>query len=329
MGSLAALKEEIIRYGREAWLRGFVAATAGNVSVRIDEFRFLITAHNTRLGDLRGEDILLVNLNGENLGEKQKCSAETTTHFAAYKELDTQAVVHLHPPYASALAALGVDIQPLTFETLLFLGSVPVIAQETPTVGHLDKVIGALKLNKVVMLKNHGTIAIGDDLKEAYSLTEMLEEAALMSFIRQSLGFPAAKVAEKRGRSNIARSAVFSQQHLQRIVQLINEDKEAQRLGKETGLTTRWAIHMIEGNKLYNFHFTEGRIAAIDSSEDYDFLLSGKREYWVAVFNGLINPFVGTTQKRLKLKKGNLLNLSRWYPPFSRIFELWKMAPVE
>ncbi len=329
MEKVQALKDEIIRIGRDAWLRGLVAATSGNLSVRVDEDRFLITAHTTRLGDIRPEDILLATLEGKVVEGKKKHSAEIGVHLAAHRELEARAVVHLHPPYTSALAALDVEVKPMTFETSLFLGTVPVIPQETPAVGHLDEVIEALKLNKVVILKNHGTLAIGDDLNEAFSLTEILEEAALMTFIKQALGRPVEKAEDKKTQREAERFPVFSQEHIGKITQLINDDVEAQRLGKETSLTTRWAIHMIEDDTLYTFHFLEGRVAAVDSSDDCDFLVSGRREHWVAVFNGRVDPFVATTQKRLKLKKGHLGDLSRWYPPFCRIFELWKMAPVE
>ena len=51
--------------------------------------------------------------------------------------------------------------------------------------------------------------------------------------------------------------------------------------------------------------------------------------WFIAVFNGIIEPFAVNTHKKLKLQKGNIGDLSRWYPPFYRIFKLWKNAPVE
>jgi putative sterol carrier protein len=113
------------------------------------------------------------------------------------------------------------------------------------------------------------------------------------------------------------------------MVDRINRDGEAQRLGKESHLTVRYAIKLLDTGQLYNFHFQEGEIVKVTNDEDAEFVIAGRRQQWVAVFNGLLDPFAATTQKKLKLQKGSIGDLSKWYPPFYRIFALWKETPVE
>jgi putative sterol carrier protein len=193
-------------------------------------------------------------------------------------------------------------------------------------------VIAALQLSNIIILKEHGTVAIGDNLWDAFFLTELLEETALMTFIEQSLGAPPQVEGKKPVPEKKAAPAVypvFSKEHIERIVTLVNQDEEAQRLGRSTHLTVRYAIKQADTNQVYNFHFQEGEIIKVSHDEDADFIITGKRQQWIAVFNGLIDPFAATTQKKLRLQKGSIGDLSKWYPPFYRVFALWKDAPVE
>jgi putative sterol carrier protein len=161
-------------------------------------------------------------------------------------------------------------------------------------------VIEALHLSNIIILKEHGTVAIGDDLWDAFFLTELLEETALMTFIERSLGVPPRVEEEKPVPEKAAAPAaypVFSKEHIERIVTLVNQDEEARRLGRSTHLTVRYAIKLADTNQVYNFHFQEGEIIKVSNDEDADFIITGKRHQWIAVFNGLIDPFAATTQK--------------------------------
>ena len=220
----------------------------------------------------------------------------------------------------------------MTFESSLFLGNnIPIIPQDSPSVTKLDGVIEALELSNIIILKEHGTVAIGNDLWDAFFLTEILEETAMMTHLSKSLGEN--KVKEEKEVSLKEETQVkypaFSKEHIERIVTLVNQDEEAQRLGKSTHLTVKYAIKLMGSNQVYNFHFEDGKIVKVSNDEDADFLLTGREQQWKAIFNGLIDPFAATTQKKLRLQKGNIGDLSRWYPPFYRIFKLWKQAPVE
>lgn len=325
-------QEDIIKIGREAYRKGLVVAWGGNLSVRLSSKKFLITAHTAALGFLEQKDILIVDLQGKIVQGEGKLSTETKLHTTIYRETEAKAVVHLHPPYTNVLAVRGVKLKPMTFESSLFLGSnIPIISQDSPSVTKLESVIEALELSNIIILKEHGTVAIGGNLLEAFSLTEILEETAMMTYLSRSLGVSGVKEEKAVPSKEEAKvkHPVFSKGHIERVVNLVNQDEEAQRLGKSTHLTVKYAIKLIESNQVYNFHFHEGKIIKVSHDEDADFIIAGKKQQWIAVFNGLIDPFAATVQKKLRLQKGSIGDLSRWYPTFYRIFRLWKYAPVK
>lgn len=326
-------QEEMIRVGREAYQRGFIVARGGNISVRLNEQTFLMTAHTAALGFLNHDDFVMVDRAGKVIGGAGQPSTETKLHSAIYRDTDAGAVVHLHPPYTNVLAVRGIAVKPMTFESSLFLGpATPTVDQDSPSVTRLEGVMDALALSNIIILREHGTVAVGSTIWDAFFLTEILEEAALMSYLHETLGRSSSAEEGKTVPAEekaVVTYPVFSKEHIEKIVSLVNEDEEAQRLGRSTHLTVKYAIKLVDTNQVYNFHFQEGEIIKVSTDEEADFVLSGKRLQWIAVFNGLIDPFAATTQKKLRLQKGSIGDLSRWYPPFYRVFALWKHAPVE
>jgi len=324
--------QEITTVGREAYQKGLIAARGGNISVRMSSEEFLMTAHTAALGFLSSDDFVIVDLAGKVVRGDGQPSTETKLHTAIYRDTEAGAVVHLHPPYTNVLTVRGIALKPMTFESSLFLGpTTPIVSQESPSVTKLEGVIEALQLSNIIILKEHGTVAIGDNLWDAFFLTELLEETALMTFIERNLGVPPREDQGKPVPEKAAAPAaypVFSKEHIEKIVTLVNQDEEARRLGRSTHLTVRYAIKLADTDQVYNFHFQDGEIIKVSHDEDADFIITGKRQQWIAVFNGLIDPFAATTQKKLRLQKGSIGDLSKWYPPFYRVFALWKDAPV-
>ena len=330
---IESYQEEIIRVGKEAYRKGLVVGWGGNLSVRVSPEKFLITAHTTALGFMRQKDFLIMDLKEKVVQGEGQPSTETKLHTAIYQDTEAGAVVHLHPPYANVLAIAGIKLKPMTFESSLFLGSnIPIISQDSPSVTRLEGVIEALELSNIIIIKRHGTVAVGGNIWEAFFLTEILEETAMMTYLSKSLGASTVKeeqVVPPEKKEVTVKYPVFSKEHIEQVVNLINQDEEAQRLGKSTHLTVRYAIKLIDSNQVYNFHFEEGKIIKVSKDEDADFVITGKKQQWIAVFNGLIDPFAATTQRKLRLHKGSIGDLSKWYPPFYRIFKLWEYVPVE
>jgi len=325
-------REEIIKVGRAAHQKGLIVGRGGNISIRLGPQEFISTAHSAALGFLKPSDFLIMNVKGEIIEGGGKPSTESNLHGTIYRETEAGAVVHLHPPYTSLLAVKGIEINPMTFESSLFLGkTIPIIPQESPSVTKMEGVIAALRLSNIIILKEHGTVAVGDDLWDAFFLSEILEEAAIMTFLARSLGAASGEVKSELQpeRETLQALPVFSKEHIARMVDLINQDEEARRLGKVNRLTVKYAIKLLDTGQAYNFHFQEGEVVKVTNDEDADFVIAGRKQQWVAVFNGLIDPFAATTQKKLRLQKGSIGDLSKWYPPFYRIFALWNKTPVE
>lgn len=323
------LRQEIVEISKNLYRRRLVAGRGGNVSARLDSKSILITPHGVSLGYLREEELLEVDLGGKVISGEGKPSVEILMHLAIYRELPVNTVIHAHPTYATAFFTCGEKLKPLTYELTFALGEVPVIPQETPTVTDTASIIKHLRMNNIIVLKNHGVVAVGESLQDALFLIEDLEEAVKMTTITRLFGpVSTIKREEEVPKRGEKKYILFSEEHMKTLVRLINEDEEVKRRGRAAALTMRLAIKLDETGQAYNFHFQEGKIAKLTRDEEAEFIISGSREYWRAIFNRELEPFAATMQKKLRLK-GDLGKLSRWYSPFTRIFELWRLAPVE
>jgi len=336
------LKSEIIRVGKKLYQAGLAVATSGNLSARLNEENILITATHTSLGDLEVDDIVKLNLATGNKEAGKDPSSELPLHSLIHKNFSDRAVVHCHPPLINGYFGVCPDIKVLTFETKLYLGDVPVVAQDTPAVTKPELVIEALKKNNLVVLKNHGVVSVAESLEEALQLVELLEEAVKTAAIARLFSKQTPDVSETALKENLAKDAsvsgkgtpaegaypMFSHEHIQAIVDLVNKDEFIAQKGQELDLTVKLAIKLDGSDKEYKFNFEKGKISRLDFDTDAPFVISADRGVWEAVFLGKIDPFVATTQGKMKLK-GQLGQLSRWYVPFSRLFELFKQVKIK
>jgi L-fuculose-phosphate aldolase len=324
------LKQEIVSVGKTAYLKGLTAGWGGNISAKQEDGSILITPHRKSLGFISDQDILTIDGTGNLLEGEGKPSMEREMHCALYGATESNAVVHLHPPCINSLVSKDVPLQLDIFETRLILGtSIPILEQDTPIVTDTEALVTAFETANLVFLKNHGVVAVGDDLQEAFALVDVAEEAAQMTInsmiiIKQTTGTAEEQLSKGRAEA----LPVFSIEHMNLIQKLVNEDAEAQILGQKTDLTVDYAIKQLDDGKVFNIHFEKGKITSITDDENADFVNAGKREIWIHVFNGRLDPFAATSQKKLRLQKGHIGDLAKWYAPFYRIFALWKDAPV-
>jgi len=172
-----SLKNDIIRIGRKLYVRSLVVAKSGNLSARLDGDTILITASGSSLGELTQKDIVKVSLSKKFTGSGRMPSSELPLHSMIYKNFDCSRVIHCHPPLSNAYFAVYSRLAELIYETRHTIGEVPVVKQNTVTVTDPKAVISALKKNPLVVLKNHGVVAIADDFPEAFYFVEALESA--------------------------------------------------------------------------------------------------------------------------------------------------------
>lgn len=325
-------RKQIIFWAKELHNRSFVSGPCGNISLRLDKDKFLVTAHNAYLGYLSEDEIIPIDKKGSPLYEtKLKPTSELAMHLAAYEKAGINAIIHAHPNFTTAFYAKFTSLDIYSYETRLYLSNIPVIEQDGPIVTNVSPVLEALILSNIVVLKKHGIVSVGASFKEAFSWLEMLEEACKVNIaLKQSLitHSDQAPTVSTAGVDTVKKYDLFSPEHINKIVSLVNQDKEVKEKGEALNLTTRLAIKVDEENKIYNFHFNKGGIDKVTPDDDAEFVISGPVAVWRLVFDRKLDPFAAATQKKLKLK-GDMAKLSRWYAAFNRIFELWKLAPAK
>jgi L-fuculose-phosphate aldolase len=330
------LKKDIIAIGRVLWEKDLASGLNGNISVRVDSERILLTATQTCLGILQEKDILLANLEGQVL-EQGALSTERLLHTEIYKNFpDVKAVIHSHTTYTNAYFLANETLTPQIFESRFYLGEVEAVPQTTPSVTDAAPVIGALKKNSITALKNHGVVAMGKNLFDCFLLIQCLEDAVKIDAISrlyrkdEKTASVAKKAAKKpaAGNGKSKRYKLFSKEQIDEIVRLVNSDAQLQQLGEKTNMNMDLGVLLNETGKVYSFRFEKGRITKVGNEEGVEFLISAPENIWRAVFNREIDPFVATTQKKMNLR-GDFAKISKWYAPCSRIFQLWAEVPVE
>lgn len=194
------VKDELIEFCRRVYAKGFVAATDGNLSVRTPDGSFWVTASGVCKGDVTPDDIVRTNADGEVLYRSKKPSTEFKMHLAIYKNRhDVNAVVHCHPVFATAFAAAGKTLdKPVFPEVILGIGKVPLCDYATPSTSALaESLLPHIAGSNVFLLRNHGAVATGKTLREAYYRMEKLEHAARTTVIAEMLGGAQALSPEK------------------------------------------------------------------------------------------------------------------------------------
>lgn len=187
------IKKQIIEIGQRLWSKGFVAANDGNISVRLDDNRFLCTPTGVSKGFLTPPMILKIDAGGNLLSGKSlyKPSSEIMMHLEVYRERkDIQAVVHAHPPHCTAFAVAGIPLDKCVLpEAIATLGAVPIADFALPSSAEVPQVIREhIKKTDVLLLANHGALTTGKDLLSAYYKMETLEHSARITWLAHLLG---------------------------------------------------------------------------------------------------------------------------------------------
>ena len=183
-------REQIIEVGRRLWQRGMVAANDGNISCRVAG-GYLITASGVSKGFLDDNDILFLDENGHPVSDGPlHPSSETAMHLSIYEARPhTGAIIHAHPPYATAFALSGVDINQARLEELrIQLGEVALIPYAPAGTRELAAAASQGMADKRAgLLLHHGAIAAGNGLSEAFYRIEALEQAAKIVYLARQL----------------------------------------------------------------------------------------------------------------------------------------------
>jgi L-fuculose-phosphate aldolase len=183
------LKQTIVRVARRLDQKGILTSTDGNLSARLDDGGTLITPSGSCKGELEPEQIVRLFRDGS--ARAGRPSSEIALHRMIYdRRPDVRAIIHAHPPYATAYAVAGIPLdQPILSEAILTLGRVPVASYALPTAEELARSVEPLVASHdAVLLRFHGAVCFSRDIEQAGYLMETLEHVARIDFIRRSLG---------------------------------------------------------------------------------------------------------------------------------------------
>ena len=185
-------REAVCRVGRLLYDRGYVAANDGNISVKVAENRLLITPSGVSKGRMTPEMLLVTDLDGTVVEGNRHPSSEGKMHLEVYRgRPDANAVVHAHPPVSTAFAVCRRGLEtPYLSELVAGLGQVPcttsfamLSTEEVP-----ESVRPYLAHHNALLLANHGALAWGGDLWEAFDRLETVEHTAKIVLNAQLLG---------------------------------------------------------------------------------------------------------------------------------------------
>jgi L-fuculose-phosphate aldolase len=185
------LRHGIVEVGRRMYARGYTASNDGNISVRLDARRLLMTPAGVCKGFMTPEVMCITDLEGKKLEGDRNPSSEIQMHLEVYRQRpDVNAVVHAHPPIATGFAVAGIPLdRAVLAEVITTLGSVPIADYATPSTQELpDAVRRYVKAHDGMLLANHGALTVGQELFSAYFKMETIEHFAKISFVARMLG---------------------------------------------------------------------------------------------------------------------------------------------
>ena len=188
------IKSRIAEIGKLLEEYGLNVGSSGNISVRIlEKNHIVITPSGLIKSKLKPEDMLVVDIEGEIIEGERNPSIEMPLHLEIYKHRkDVNAIIHCHPIYAMVFAALREDIPIFLEETAIYLGG-PIKVAEFARTGTEELAQNALKAlgdRKAVILANHGLVAVGRDLDDAFEVAYRVERTAKIYLFTKLLGGP-------------------------------------------------------------------------------------------------------------------------------------------
>ena len=192
-------RQQVITIAHRMYDRGFVVATDGNISLRLESGRILFTPGGISLCDTREDDLLLCDSSGKPL-EGGRITSEAPMHLETYRlRPDVNGIIHAHPPYTVALSLAGITIDDnLLPEVIMSTGRIPTAPFATPSTPEgANAIRGLIEKHDTIILDRHGSLTVGRTLQEAFYRLERLEFSARVILIAMTVGKPESLTTEE------------------------------------------------------------------------------------------------------------------------------------
>jgi len=192
------LLERILACGRQMLRDGLVLGTAGNISIRVPS-GVVITPSSVPYDEIAIEDLCLLDLEGEQVGGRGRPSSETPMHLSVYRETDAAAIVHAHSPMAVSVSTVVDELPAIHYAIAQFGGEDVRVAtyERFGSDALASATLAALAGRSAALLRNHGTIAYGPSLEQAYHRVRLLEWLCGVYWRARAIGEPAILSAEQ------------------------------------------------------------------------------------------------------------------------------------
>jgi L-fuculose-phosphate aldolase len=183
--NMEEIRKILTEYGKKIVEKGLVAGPGGNISGRDGDFVYL-SPSGFFLDEIKEDEWVKVDLKTGKIYSDLRPTCEISMHLGIYIERkDVKAVFHTHPPITVGLISAGVKFKPFFPDFVAILGKrIPIIDYVQPGGEEIRKAVcKEIKKVNVVLLKNHGVVAVGESIKEAYTRSLIVEEAAKSLFV--------------------------------------------------------------------------------------------------------------------------------------------------
>jgi L-fuculose-phosphate aldolase len=185
------LRAQVAQTARRMHASGWVANHEGNVSARIGRDRFVITPTATSKAEVDEGSLLVVDGGGQLIEGLRKPPAECGLHLAAYRARpDAGAVLHAHPPYATAFGAARAALEPICLpEAVVSLGRVPLATFALPGTPAASEAVSRCAAEAdAMLLPGNGVLTLGPDVALCYLRMELVEQLAQILHHARALG---------------------------------------------------------------------------------------------------------------------------------------------
>jgi L-fuculose-phosphate aldolase len=211
------LRQDIIEIGKLVFQKGWIASNDGNISIRLEDNSILCTPTAVCKGMMTADDLIVCDMEGNKIAGTRERTSEIAMHLTIYRmRPDVRSVLHAHPPVATGFAAAGRPLNlALLPEVIIGLGSVPLADYGLPgTPALTDGMLPYIPKYDAILMANHGAVAYGTDVRQAYFRMETVEHFAHITFVAEMLGgakpLPreeVRKLFESRGRYGVSSRA--------------------------------------------------------------------------------------------------------------------------